>query len=244
MAQQAKDARVRDMLSDQQIADAELEDWRKLGQGLHARFVTGDFATGVRFLTAVGSVGDTVDHHPQVRMDTGFVDLKLISSDAIYRDEHGVEHQVEWVTQQDVELARQISEVSRDQGIETDPSSITTMELVLDTAHAARVAPVWSALLTGGADAQGRGTIGEDVRDPEWRTPILWFQETEEHDTPRQRFHVDVQVPYDIVDRRIAAAVAAGGVIVDDSRAPWTTVIADPDGNKACVGTFMPSKGA
>ena len=36
------------------------------------------------------------------------------------------------------------------------------------------------------------------------------------------------------------AAVAAGGVIVDDSRAPGHTVIADPDGNKACVGTFQP----
>ena len=58
-------------------------------------------------------------------------------------------------------------------------------------------------------------------------------------ETPRQRFHIDVQVPYDIADQRIAAAVAAGAVIVDDSRAPWTTIIADPDGNKACVGTFQ-----
>ena len=240
MAEQARKDRVRDMLSDQQIADADLEDWRKLGQGLHARFVTGDFTTGVRFLTAVAAVGDVAGHYPQVRMDTGFVDLKLISDDAIYRDEERIEHQVEWVTQRDVELARQISEVARDQRIGTDPSSITTIELALDTAHAATVAPVWSALLTGGAEAQGRGTIGDDVRDRDWRTPILWFQETEEHETPRQRFHIDVQVPYDVADQRIAAAVAAGGVIVDDSQAPSTTVIADPDGNKACVGTFMP----
>jgi 4a-hydroxytetrahydrobiopterin dehydratase len=37
------------------------------------------------------------------------------------------------------------------------------------------------------------------------------------------RFHVDVQVPYDVAEQRIA------------------TVIADPDGNKACVGTFQPA---
>ena len=109
-------------------------------------------------------------------MDARFVDLKLISEDAIYSDEDGVEHQVEWVTQRDVELARRISNVARDHGVRADPSSITTIELALDTAHAGAVAPVWSALLTGGADAQGRGTISEDIRDATWRVPILWFQ--------------------------------------------------------------------
>ncbi len=230
------------MVSDQQITDAHLRDWRKLGQGLHARFVTGDFATGVRFLAAVGTVGEAVGHYPQVRMDTGFVELKLISDDAIYRDDEGTEHRVEWVTQRDIELARRISEVADDQDLGADPASLTAIELALDTAHAATVAPVWSALLTGGGEAQGRGTIGDDVRDPTWRMPILWFQDTEEHETPRQRFHVDIQVPHDVAEQRIAAAVAAGGVIVDDSRAPWTTMIADPDGNKACIGTFQPAE--
>ncbi|HZA72805.1 MAG TPA: VOC family protein [Propionibacteriaceae bacterium] len=230
------------MVSDQQITDAHLRDWRKLGQGLHARFVTGDFATGVRFLAAVVTVGEAVGHYPQVRMDTGFVELKLISDDAIYRDDEGTEHRVEWVTQRDIELARRISEMAADQDLGADPASLTAIELALDTAHAAAVAPVWSALLTGGGEAQGRGTIGDDVRDPTWRMPILWFQDTEEHETPRQRFHVDIQVPHDVAEQRIAAAVAAGGVIVDDSRAPWTTVIADPDGNKACIGTFAPAE--
>ena len=128
-----------------------------------------------------------------------------------------------------------------DQDLSADPGSLTAIELALDTAHAATVAPVWSALLTGGGEAQGRGTIGDDVRDPSWRMPILWFQDTDEHETPRQRFHLDIQVPYDVAEQRIAAAVAAGAVVVDDSRAPWTTVLADPDGNKACIGTFEPA---
>ena len=57
------------------------------------------------------------------------------------------------------------------------------------------------------------------------------------HETPRQRFHIDVWVPPEVAEQRIAAAVTAGGIIADDSQAPSYTMIADPDGNKACVCT-------
>lgn len=229
-----------DMLSGAQITAANLTDWRKLGQGLHARFVVGDLRDSTRFLTAISEAGEAAGHL-EVRTGTRHVDLKLISDDAIYRDDAGTQHQVEWVTQHDVDLACRISEIAAQQSIAADPRSITTIELGLDTANAATLAPVWSALLTGGPEAQGRGTIGEDVRDATSRVPILWFQETDPHRTPRQRFHLDIQVPYDVAEQRIAAAVAAGAIIVDDSKAPWTTVLADPDGNKACVGTFQPA---
>ncbi len=230
-----------DMLSGEQIAAAALTDWRKLGQGLHARFVTGDFAAGARFVSAAGEAGDDAGRHLQVRMGDDFVDLKLISDDAIYRDGEGAEHQVDWVTQRDVELAARISEVAAEQSLRSDPASITLIELALDTANAAKIAPMWSALLTGSTDDQGRGTLGDDVRDATGRVPILWFQDTDEHETPRQRFHVDVWVAEELADERIAAAVAAGGVIVDASQAPSYTVIADADGNKACVCTHLPA---
>jgi len=229
-----------DMLSGEQITEANLTDWRKLGQGLHARFVVDDLAAGARFITAIAAADEAVGHSPEVRMGSHYVDLKLISDDAIYRDDEGAEHEVEWTTQKDVDLARRISEIAAEQGLAADPSSITAIELALDTANEAKLAPVWSALLTGGDEAQGRGTIGDDVRDATSRVPILWFQDTEPHETPRQRFHLDVQVPYDVAEQRVAAAVAAGAVIVDDSRAPWTTILADPDGNKVCVGTMQP----
>jgi 4a-hydroxytetrahydrobiopterin dehydratase len=230
-----------DMLSGAQISEAALDDWRKLGQGLHARFVIGDFAAGVRFLSAVATAGDAVGHHPEVRMGTGYIDLKLITDDAIYRDDAGVDHRVEWVTQQDVDLARQVSAVAAEQSLSADIGSISVVELRLDTADSTSVAPVWAALLTGDSEAVGRGTIGDDVRDATSRAPILSFQETDPHPTPRQRFHFDVQVPFDVAEQRVAAAVAAGAVVVDDSDAPWTTIVADPDGNKACVGTFQPA---
>jgi 4a-hydroxytetrahydrobiopterin dehydratase len=228
-----------DMLSGDQITQAALTDWRKLGQGLHARYVTGDFAAGARFVGAIAEAGDAAGHHPRVTLGDGFVDLKMISQDAVFRDDEGTEHTVEWVTQRDVDLARRVSEIAAEQAVRADPASITTIELALDTAHAARIAPVWAALLTGTTDAHGHGTIGDDVRDATGRVPVLWFQDTDEHETPRQRFHLDVWVAPEVADQRIAAAVAAGGTIVDDSQAPSYTVIADQDGNKACVCTSL-----
>ena len=228
-----------DMLTDKQLAATGLTDWRKLGQGLHARYLVDDFGIGVRFVAAVGQVSDGVGAHLRVTLGDGSVDLTLLSRDAVYRDGDGNAHVVEWATQVDVDLAQRISALAVEQAVTPDPASITTIELALDTAHASMIAPVWAALLTGNPDATGRGTIGDDVRDLTRRVPILWFQDTEEHETPRQRFHIDVWVPPEVAEQRIAAAIAAGGVVVDDSQAPSFTVIADQDGNKACVCTAV-----
>jgi 4a-hydroxytetrahydrobiopterin dehydratase len=228
------------MLGNDEILAADLADWRKLGQGLHARFTTDGFAAGARFVSLVSEAGQDAGHHPEVRMADVFVDMKMISHDAIYRDDEGTEHQVSWVTQQDIDLARRVSQIAADLGMPARVDEITSVELALDTADPAKLAPMWAALLTGGDEAIGFGSTGDDVRDVTGRVPILWFQDTDAHETPRQRFHLDVWVPHDLADKRIAAAVAAGGTIVDDSQAPAYVVIADPEGNKACVCTSLP----
>jgi 4a-hydroxytetrahydrobiopterin dehydratase len=228
-----------DMLRDEQINALGLADWRKLGQALHARYRVADFGSGARFVAAVGEAGDALGHHPRVTLGPGYVDLELVSDDAVHRDDEGTEQVVSWVTQRDVDLARRISDIAVEHRLEADTSSIGAMELALDTAHAATIAPVWAALLTGSTDARGRGGLGDDIRDRTARVPNLWFQDTDEHDAPRQRFHVDVWVPPEVAQARIDAAVAAGAVVVDASQAPSYTVLADQDGNKACVCTSL-----
>jgi 4a-hydroxytetrahydrobiopterin dehydratase len=224
-----------DMLTGRQIAEANLTDWRKLAQGLHARYLIADFGTGARFVAAVGEAGDALGHHPQVSIGKGYVDLKLISDDAVYRDEEGTEHVVEWVTQQDVDLARRITEIAADHMVDADPTSVSMIELGLDTPHSATIAPVWAALLTGNAEAQGHGSPSDEIRDATGRVPNLWFGNADEREPARQRFHIEVYVAPEVAEQRIAAAVAAGGTVVDDSNAPSLTVIADQDGNQGIV---------
>ncbi|MGW6276395.1 4a-hydroxytetrahydrobiopterin dehydratase [Kribbella sp. NPDC055071] len=226
-----------DMLKGAQIAEANLTDWRKLAQGLHARFLVDDFGAGVRFVAAVGEAGDAVGHHPRVSIGNGYVDFKLVSDDAVYRDEDGTEYVVEWVTQQDVDLARRITEIAVDHKAGADPASVSDIELGLDTADSATIAPVWAALLTGTAESQGRGTPGDEIRDATGRVPNLWFGD--EPENPGQRIHIEVYVAPEAAAERIAAAVAAGGTVVDDTNAPGLTVIADQDGNRGvlCVDT-------
>ncbi len=210
-------------LTSNDILDAHLEDWRQLARALHARFLTGNFATGLRFVTAVADAAERADHHPDLTLAYRFVDLKLIS------------HDVSRVTQRDIRLARQISEIAADHGVRPDPAALVEVELGLDTADAAAVGPFWAALLQGNAEGLGDG----EVTDATGRLPSLWFQHTEPHDVPRQRLHLDVWVPHDVAESRIAAAVAAGGRVVDDSQAPSFVVLADPHGNRACVCTCL-----
>jgi 4a-hydroxytetrahydrobiopterin dehydratase len=234
-----------DMLKGKQIAEARLTDWRKLAQGLHARYLIDDFGAGARFVVEVGGAGDAIGHQPRVAIGPGYVDLKLVSDDANYRDDEGTEYVVQWVTQLDVDLARRITGIAADHKLEADPTAVSMIELGLDTDHSSTIAPVWAAMLTGRPESQGHGSPSDEIRDATGQVPNLWFGDGDGHDTPRQRFHVEVYVAPDVAEERIAAAVASGGTVVDDSNAPGLTVIADQDGNEGvvCVDVSAASKG-
>src|SRR6478735_4901905 len=197
-------------LTPDQVLDAGLDDWRKLAQALHARFRTGSFTAGLDLVTAITEAAERADHHPDVTLTYPLVDVRLVS------------HDVGAVTQRDVDLAREISAIARDQGVAADPAAPTVLELALDTADQGRVGAFWAAVLTGDA-----GNVrGDDVVDKTGQVPLLWFQDTDEHDEPRQRFHLDVWVPHDQAQARIDAALAAGGTLVDESEKPSFVVLA------------------
>ena len=55
----------------------------------------------------------------------------------------------------------------------------------------------------------------------------------------RHRIHVDVCVPHDQAEARVAAAIAAGGHLVSDEHAPEGWTLADAEGNEVDVATMI-----
>jgi 4a-hydroxytetrahydrobiopterin dehydratase len=210
-------------LSYAEVEAAGLADWRQLFSALRTRFLTGDFNRGLALVTRIAALADEANHHPDVDLRYPHVNVALMSHDAF------------GVTSRDVALARAISAAAADLGVGADPSSTSVVEIALDSADYEEVKPFWRAVL-GLEDSPAHE---EELLDPSGSLPTLWFQETEPHEEPRQRFHLDVRVPPEVAGDRIAAALAAGGVLVSDAQAPRFTVLADAQGNKACVTTGL-----
>jgi 4a-hydroxytetrahydrobiopterin dehydratase len=208
-------------LSGDQVSTMGLDDWRSMHESLQARFRTGDFATGLRLVRAIGAVAEELGHFPDLDLRPGHLNVRLIS------------HDVHAKTQRDVDLARRISALAAELGARADPVVLARVEIGLDTWDADEIRPFWQAVL--GLSRHPR--FDTDLRDAEGDLPTLWFQHTERHETPRQRFHLDVRVPPEVAAERIDAALAAGGTLVSDDEAPTFTVLADPQGNKVCVCT-------
>jgi len=211
-------------LSNQQVLDAGLADWRKLAQAVHARYSILDYNMAAAFVAAVAQAAEADGHHPDLKLTRGVIDVSLCTR------EDGL-----WVTQKDIDMARRISEIARQHGLQPAPTAVTQLEIALDTAHEDGVGPFWSVLLTGRPDSK----MYDSIFDPTGRVPGLWFQEAEDHQTSRQRWHFDLWLAAEVADERIAAAVAAGGSIVDDAEAPSFTVLADGDGNRVCICTSL-----
>lgn len=207
-------------LTNAQVADLGLADWRVLQGPLYALFRTGDFATGVRLVDAIAAAADELNHHPDVDLRYGVVQVRLFS------------HDVRAKTDRDVALARRVSAAAAGLGVAADPAALTLVEYGLDTWDPAAILPFWAAI-------QGVPLVTElgEVFDPNGLVPAVWFQETDAHETPRQRWHPDVWVPVEQLAARIEAAVAAGGTVEDDTASPRFVVLADPQGNRVCLCT-------
>lgn len=54
----------------------------------------------------------------------------------------------------------------------------------------------------------------------------------------RHAMHVDVSVARDHAGARLAAVLAAGGRIIDDSHAPQYWILADSASNRVCIAAW------
>jgi 4a-hydroxytetrahydrobiopterin dehydratase len=202
---------------------AGVENWRVVGDGACTYFVTGSFARGARLVQAISELDGLDDHHPDVDLRYGGVTVRLLTMTPEYAG----------LSERDVELARQISAVASELGVRADPSAVQTVQVTIDALVGPEVMPFWQAVL----GYEGRDDSPEDLVDPRSRGASLWFQRMDAPRPQRNRMHIDVWVPHDRAEARVAAAVAAGGRVVNDDHAPAWWTLADAEGNEADVAT-------
>lgn len=215
-----------DRLNPQQFHESEgVADWRVLGDGATAYFPTATFAASTRFVQAIGALPDIENHPPDIDVRPDGITVRLLTTSADY---YGM-------SQRDVELARQISALARDQGLAADPSAVQSFLVIPGAPVTSEIMPFWQAIL--GYEPRP-DSPAEDLVDPRNRNPGFWF---EGMDQPRPdgggAIHVAVWVPYEQAEARVAAALAAGGRLVRDTYAPSWWTLADAAGNEADIAT-------
>lgn len=197
-------------------------DWRVLGEGACAYFRTGSFALGARLVAALAELPGGGSGCPDVDVRAEGVTVRLISTAA---DHYGL-------TREHVGAARRISAAARSLGLAADPSGLRGVQVTLDALDLPAVTAFWRALL----GHEYRAGSPEDLVDPGRRSAPFYFQQLDAPRPQRNTVHVDVWVPYDVAADRVAAALAAGGRLIGDADAPSLWILADPEGNEACVG--------
>lgn len=211
-----------ELITAEQFESSEgLDDWRVLGTGALACFRTGSFAVGVELVEAIGALADAADRFPDADLRPAAVTVRLPIGEG------------PGFTDGDVELARQISAAARELDIRAEPAEVEEMNLTIDALYRPRVLPFWRAVL-------GYEQVGEeDLVDPRRISPPVWFQPMSGPRPQRNRMHVDVWVPQDQAESRVAAALAAGGHLISDEYAPAWWTLADDEGNEVDVATWM-----
>lgn len=195
--------------------------WRFIRHRLRADLSAPDFATAARFVAALAALADEQNHHPDVVLRYGQVTVTTTSHDA------------GGLTARDVDLAGALSALADDPGLTaTAPLPTGEVEIAIDALDIPAVRPFWAAVL--GYDEDG----DDALVDPAGVGPNLWFQQMDAPRPQRNRIHLDVSVGHGEALGRVTAALAAGGRLLSDEQAPAFWVLADPEGNEACVCTW------
>ena len=206
------------------------------------RYLLGTLATSVAVRSfdqalwvaaeAVGAIGPDADDHLRVDLRTDRVELSLQT------------RRLGAPTASDVGLAQRISAAVTPLGTATDGATSGTLErpvqmleLAIDGLDIPAIRPFWKAVLAY-SDDPGETGPNAAIVDPTGQLPTIWFQQMDAPRPQRNRVHFDVTVAHDEAEARVAAALTAGGVLVDDSFARSFWVLADVEGNEVCVCTW------
>ena len=199
-----------------------LADWRYALASIQATYLADSYPAATAFAAAVAELAEAHQHHPDLDVRyPGRVVVRLTT------------HAVQDLTTRDSELAAAISGLASERGLVAEPQAAEMVELAIDALDIAAVRPFWEAVLGYRVDNGG------NLVDPLGRGPAVWFQQMDAPRPQRNRIHFDITVPHDVAEQRVAAALAAGGTLVNDANARAFWVLADAEGNEACICTWQ-----
>jgi 4a-hydroxytetrahydrobiopterin dehydratase len=199
----------------------DLGDWRYVSGAIRSHFRAGSFTAAAALAAEIADIADVADHHPDI--DIRYPDRVQVTLST---------HAIGGISTLDAEIARLVSETARQVGATVDATAAQALEIAIDTMDADCIQPFWAAAL-------GYRDRGGQLVDPMGIGPSVWFQQMTEPRPDRNRIHIDVSVPHDVAVQRVTDALDAGGVLVSDQRARSWWVLADADGNEACISTWQ-----
>jgi len=133
-------------------------------------------------------------------------------------------------------LARSVQAAAHDLGLVADTSQVQDFQVGFDALDVPAVREFWRVALGYVEDPREELT---DLYDPRRLNPPVFFQQLDEPRRQRNRIHLDLFVPDDVAEARVAAAVAAGGSVVFDTYAPDWWTVADPEGNELDIAVTV-----
>jgi 4a-hydroxytetrahydrobiopterin dehydratase len=208
------------------LASDGVEDWRILSDGIYAFFATSSFAEAGGIVQAIAGLEGAAAHPPAVDIRADGVTVRLISVAQGYFGP----------SRADLDLARRISAAAQARGLASHPARTQSILLVPGAPDIAAIAPFWRAAL--GYEPRP-DSPDEDLIDPADRGPAFWF---EGMDQPRAdgggAIHIAVWVAGEAAEARVAAVLAAGGRLVQDTAAPAWWTLADAAGNEVDIATI------
>jgi 4a-hydroxytetrahydrobiopterin dehydratase len=198
------------------LAADDLTDWVVLHGGPTAVYKTKTFAEAALFFQGLAQLPEINGTKTQINVVSERVTVRLTREVWNIESAH-------------IDLARSISKIADSLGVVADPSQVQEVQVAISAKPDSIDLNFWRAVL--GYDAM----LGDNAIDPLGNSSTVWMQELNEAKPLKHAMHIDVSVARGHVEARLAAAVKAGGIIVDESQAPASWILSDRSGNKVCI---------
>lgn len=200
------------------LATDDVDDWVVLHGGATAAFDVPSIGDAARFAESIAAaVGD--DDAVAITITNRRLTVRLT------RDLWQLEAR-------HVELARTISTIAHAHRARADRSAVHEVQLAIAARPDDLDVAFWRAVLGY------RGAADDNAVDGLGHGSTVWMQDLDPEKPLRHAMHIDVSVAREEAEARLAAAIEAGGRIVDESEAPRWWTLSDRAGNRVCIASW------